>query len=298
MLSADLPRNAGAGGGTVAVQGVCFDANASFARGAAGGPVAIRQALFSGSANLCAENGFDLAAGGGVRFVEDDLRPAGADVMPAKVEGRVAELLARGVRVLCLGGDHSITHPILRAYAGRYPRISVLHLDAHPDLYDELDGNRFSHACPFARIMEEKLADRLVQVGIRTSNGHQREQARRFGVEVVPMADWHDRLFLRFQGPLYLSIDLDVLDPAFAPGVSHHEPGGASTRQLIGLLQRLEADVVGADIVECNPLRDVGGMTAMTGAKLVKEVAALMAAADDQRASRKYQSISAGPANT
>ncbi len=284
-MSTVFSRGPDAAAGSVAVQGVCFDANASFARGAAGGPAAIREALFSGSANLCAENGFDLAESGRWYPVEEDLRPAGGADMPGLVERRVAELLARGARVLCLGGDHSITLPILRAYGRRYPGITVLHLDAHPDLYDALDGNRFSHACPFARVMEEKLAGRLVQVGIRTLNGHQREQVRRFGVEVITMADWHDRMVLRFDGPLYLSIDLDVLDPAFAPGVSHHEPGGMSTRQLIGLLQRLKADVVGADIVECNPLRDVGGMTAMVGAKLLKEVSALMAAPAAQRAS-------------
>ena len=267
--------------GTVAVQGVCFDANASYKRGAAEGPGAIREALRCGSANLCAERGFDLAASSRWRDV-GDLHPAGAGDMPQRVERRIDALLACRARVLCLGGDHSITYPILRAYRGHFHGIGILHLDAHPDLYDQLDGNRFSHACPFARIMEEKLAGRLVQVGIRTLNAHQRKQARRFGVETIAMADWHEGLRIRFGGPLYLSIDLDVLDPAFAPGVSHHEPGGASTRQLIALLHRIEDPVVGADIVECNPQRDVGGMTAMVGAKLLKEVVALMAAAQDQ----------------
>lgn len=262
--------------GTVAVQGICFDANSSFEKGAVGGPAAIREALFCGSANLYAESGFNLGASCCWKDL-GDLEPASGTDMLKRVEQRVFQLLRHGARVLCLGGDHSITFPILRAYGRQYPGIGILHLDAHPDLYDELDGNRYSHACPFARIMEEELAGRLVQVGVRTMNRHQRRQARRFGVEVIEMSAWHDRFRPHFNGPVYLSIDLDVLDPAFAPGVSHHEPGGLSTRDVIGLLQRLEAPVVGADIVECNPDRDVAGMTAMVGAKLLKEIVSLMA---------------------
>jgi arginase family enzyme len=156
--------------------------------------------------------------------------------------------------------------------------LNILHLDAHPDLYDELDGNRRSHACPFARIMEEKLATRLVQVGIRTMNPHQRQQAERFNVEVIDMRHWQPGIPLEFDGPVYLSLDLDVLDPAFAPGVSHHEPGGLSTREVIHLIHSLKAPLVGADIVEYNPQRDPVGMTAMTAAKLLKEVVACMIA--------------------
>jgi arginase family enzyme len=151
-----------------------------------------------------------------------------------------------------------------------------LHFDAHPDLYDEFLGNRHSHASPFARIMEEGLAKRLVQVGIRTVNGHQREQAERFGVEFVEMRNWRDDLTLDFDSPVYISFDLDALDPAFAPGVSHREPGGLSTRQAIGVIQRLRAKVVGADIVEFNPRMDPAQITAVVCAKLLKEIAAKM----------------------
>ena len=87
--------------------------------------------------------------------------------------------------------------------------------------------------------MEAGLASRLVQVGIRTLNRHQREQAERFGVEIIEMRDWSPSVVLSFEGPVYVSVDLDALDPAFAPGVSHHEPGGLSTREVIGLLHRM-----------------------------------------------------------
>ena len=107
-------------------------------------------------------------------------------------------------------------------------------------------------------------------------NAHQRRQAERFGVEVIEAWDWHRGRALELEGPLYLSLDLDVLDPAYAPGVSHHEPGGLSTRELLELIKQLPAEIVGADIVEYNPERDTHGMTAMVAAKLLKETIARM----------------------
>jgi len=149
----------------------------------------------------------------------------------------------------------------------------VLHLDAHPDLYDDFEGDRYSHACPFARVMEEGLVDRLVQVGIRTMTGHQREQARRFGVEVMEMKDWRDGTELGLDGPVYLSFDLDVIDPGLAPGVSHREPGGLSVRQALSVVQSCRGRLVGADFVEFNPVSDPTGLTGSVSAKVVKELA-------------------------
>ena len=178
-----------------------------------------------------------------------------------------------------LGGDHAVTYPVLRAVAARHGPVDILHFDAHPDLYDSYEGSRLAHACPFARIMEEGLARRLVQVGIRTLNAHQKSQSERFGVEIHPMHDFDPRAFTpELAGPVYLSFDLDALDPAFAPGVSHHEPGGLTMREALGILQRLEARLVGADIVEYNPRRDVQDMTAMVAVKLLKEIAGKMLA--------------------
>src|SRR5262249_36598260 len=141
-----------------------------------------------------------------------------------------------------------------------------------PDLYNELDGNRLSHACPFARIMEAGLAKRLVQVGIRTMNGHQREQAQRFGVEVVEMRGLPAYEKLKAAGPVYITFDMDVLDPAFAPGISHREPGGMTVREAIAHLHGIEGEIVGADIVEYNPVQDVCGMTATVAGRILKEI--------------------------
>ncbi len=258
--------------GEVALVGVPFDAYSSFLRGPALAPPRIRQALYSGSMNMFTEAGLDLGTRAGWIDAGDmDMsgEPAAAYL---RIEEGIEAHLDAGRRTLALGGDHSVTYPILRAYARRHPSLTLLHLDAHPDLYDELDGNPHSHACPFARIMEEGLAKRLVQVGIRTMTRHQSEQASRFGVEVFTMQDLESGAAPSLSGPLYLSLDLDVLDPAFVPGVSHHEPGGLSTRDLLRIVQGIEVPIVGADIVEYNPTRDVSDMTAMVAAKLVKEI--------------------------
>jgi agmatinase len=196
----------------------------------------------------------------------------------AQIEAGITELLTGSWRPLALGGDHSVTYPILRAFCRSYPSLTILHIDAHPDLYDEFDGDRFSHACPFARIMEEGLARRLVQVGIRSMNGHQRSQAERFGVKVIDMRAWGAGERPVVDGAVYLSVDLDGLDPAFAPGVSHREPGGLSVREVLTLVQKMDGTLVGADVVEYNPRQDLAGVTATVAAKIVKEIAGRMLA--------------------
>jgi agmatinase len=243
-------------------------------RGTAEAPPLIRAALFSDASNLWTENGTNLGA---QSLVTDagDLSPVPAAAMNRKIEEAITDLLVRDLKPIALGGDHSITYPVVKAVSRKHDSLTVFHFDAHPDLYDEFQGNRYSHACPFARIMEEKLVKRLVQVGIRTMTGHQREQAHRFGAEVVEMKDWQDVL-PDCAPPVYISFDLDVLDPAFAPGIVHREPGGLSVRQAINAIQGLRANVVGADIVEFNPRLDPLHMTGGVCAKLLKEIAAKM----------------------
>jgi len=126
--------------------------------------------------------------------------------------------------------------------------------------------------------MEAGLATRLIQVGIRTMNAHQRKQADRFGVEVVEMRELPALARLKFSAPVYLSFDIDVLDPAFAPGISHREPGGMSVREAIAHLQAVKGEIVGADIVEYNPKQDVSQLTAMVCAKILKEILGKMIA--------------------
>ncbi|MCX6545301.1 MAG: agmatinase [Acidobacteria bacterium] len=255
--------------------GLPYDASSSHLRGSAGAPPAIRAALRSPAGNWWTEALQDLAAPGGLADAGDLALPPNAGAWPL-IEAGIGRILDNGEVPIALGGDHSVTYPILRALGPRHPGLTILHIDAHPDLYDHFEGDRHSHACPFARIMEEGLAARLVQVGIRAMTGHQRDQAAKFGVDVIDMRAWAAGVRPTVRGPIYASIDLDGIDPAFAPGVAHREPGGLTVRECLDLIQRLPLPLAGADVVELNPGCDPSGITATLAAKLVKELAGRM----------------------
>lgn len=262
--------------GNPVLLGLPYDASSSFLRGAAAAPTLIRQALHSPAGNPWTETGVDLSANGLLGDAGDvPLGTSGAEVR-AKIEDAVRTLLDSGARPIALGGDHSVTYPVIRALRWSHPHLSVLHFDAHPDLYPEFEGDRYSHACPMARVMEERLADQLVQVGIRTMTATQRGQAERFGVEVIDMRAWAAGRRPTLRHPVYVSVDVDALDPAFAPGVAHREPGGLTVREVLSVLHELTVPIVGADIVEFNPQQDATGVTASVCAKLVKELAGKM----------------------
>ena len=265
----------GSSWGPPTLLGVPCDANSSYLRGAATAPPLIRQAFHCDASNSWTETGVDLSAPGVYEDAGDLTLNGSGDF--ASIEAAIGTLLDQRQRPVTLGGDHSITYPIVRAFGKKISDLTIIHFDAHPDLYDELQGNRLSHACPFARIMEEKLAKRLIQVGIRTMNGHQREQVARFGVESFELKQLPAFEKLRTWCPVYVSFDMDVLDPAFAPGVSHREPGGISVRDAIRHLHSITGTIVGADIVEYNPKRDVSELTATVAAKILKEILGKMA---------------------
>lgn len=257
--------------------GVPFDGASSFMAGAAEAPPRLRAALRDPASNSWTEALADVAVPGAVADAGDLSREDLLADRNGAITRAVAAIYASGGRPMVLGGDHAITWPVLRAVrAACGGPLSVLHLDAHNDLYEDFEGDRMSHACPFARVMEEGLADQLVQVGIRAMTRHQREQADRYGVEVIDMRRWGrgDRPVLRH--PTYISLDMDVLDPAHAPGVSHREPGGLTVREVLGLAQGVEQPIVGADLVEYNPRRDVDEVTASVGGKLLKELLGAM----------------------
>ena len=259
---------------SISILGIPHDKDSSFLPGCADGPSAIRKAFHSGSTNYFSEDETDLKDHPRIND-QGDVVFGDADDPRAIIESAVGENLATGNSQLSYGGDHSITYPILKAYADQFGPVNLLQFDAHPDLYDELDGNRFSHACPFARSHEDGLIARHMQVGIRTMTAHQRKQAQRFDVEVVSM-QLLQTSSVQTDGLWYITLDLDVLDPAFAPGISHHEPGGMSVRDVLTIIQTLNAQVIGADIVELNPIRDHNEMTAMVAAKFARELMAKM----------------------
>ncbi|SNY99828.1 agmatinase [Flagellimonas pacifica] len=254
----------------VVVQGFLFDEKSSYLKGPSLAPPIIRKAYHSSSANYYSENGCLIAP-----ELFNDLGDSEIKEYFDINKVTLKNLEARKP-LITLGGDHSITFPIIQAFYSIYGKVDILHIDAHSDLYKDFEGDTYSHACPFYNIMENGLAENLYQVGIRTLNEEQRANAKKFGVTINEMKDFQSFIIPVFKNPLYLSVDLDALDPAYAPGVSHHEPGGLSTRQLIEIIQKINVPLIGADIVEYNPTRDINDMTAMVSAKLFKEIASKM----------------------
>ncbi len=252
--------------------GIPHDASSSFLRGAALAPSRIRKALASPSSNLFSESLEDIAE----LLDQGDLPLHNSPADRAVIEAAIRERVGSGQRPLCLGGDHAITYPILRGLASAHRSLTLVDIDAHCDLYDEFQGDPYSHACWLTRSLEEGLLQRVVQVGIRGLTPNQQRNAERFGVEIIDMRAWTRGIRPVVEGSVYLSIDIDGIDPGFVPGISHREPGGLTVREVISLVQGLPASLVGADIVEYNPEQDWQDVTARVCAKLVKEVADAM----------------------
>lgn len=257
------------------ILGFEWDASSSHSRGPALGPTVVKRLLSSEASSRFSIDLVDMR-----EAIESYLippLPEDAAATRAFIAKTVADSLASGHAPLSIGGDHSITYPILKAIRARHGPVNLLHIDAHPDLHDSFEGDRYSHACPFARAHEDGLIAKHVVVGVRCWDTHQKEQATKFGVMILRADEVGEIPAEIFAGPLYLSIDLDGLDPAFAPGVSHPEPGGLSTLDVLSMVRRIKGPLAGADIVELNPERDTGLATARVVVRLVKELAAKLA---------------------
>jgi arginase len=250
--------------------------NSSYLQAPLDGPAVLAGAVDREEGNPFTESGLDVTRADVFAYLGDlDLE---TDDEFERIRAVSAAAFRAGKRPIFLGGDHSVTYPLVAGMHDVLGPVTLLHFDAHPDLYDSLLDNPLSHACPFARIMENGFAKGLWQYGIRTLNPHQAEQVRRFGVHCNEMRHHRQWPMPQIDGPVYITIDLDALDPAFAPGVAHYEPGGMSVRDILDIVQSLDAPVVGADIVELNTARDIQGMTAIVAAKLLREVCGQMLA--------------------
>ena len=254
-----------------AVIGIPYDEKSSFLRGAARGPEAVRRASTGAAINAWTELGVNLGEDTTLVDLGDVDVTGDFSAVSRRIMESVSAVLNKKAFPVIIGGDHSVSYPVVKALHRIHRPMDILHFDAHPDLYEEYEGDPFSHACPFARIVEDGLADRLVQVGIRAATGESRAFAKKHGVTMIEMKDMKEIPSLSFNHPLYLSVDIDALDPAFAPGVSHHEPGGLSTRQLIQVIHGLKGKMIGMDLVEVNGDRDPTGITAAAGAKIIME---------------------------
>ncbi|MCS7174031.1 MAG: agmatinase [Armatimonadetes bacterium] len=256
-----------------AILGVPYDGTQSYRRGAAQGPEAIRAASWSLETYSPVLHR-DLEAHLAVADL-GDLPVAGLDpsAMVEVVARTVASLDADTAPVL-LGGDHTLTLGAVRALVARHPDLRVVQFDAHADLREVYEGNRLSHASVMRRVWEVVGDGRIVQLGIRSGIQEEFEFARAhcrwsLGALALPDTVRHELQ----QVPVYLTLDLDVLDPAFAPGVGNPEPGGPSFQDLCGALRGLgRLRVVGLDVVELAPPLDPSGVSAVVAAKLLREV--------------------------
>ncbi len=212
----------------------------------------------------------------------------------AQIREGAARVLAAGVTPLFLGGDHSVSLPLLRAVAERHGPVALLHLDAHCDLWDGYYGGKDTHGTPFRRALEEGLIDpaRSVQVGLRgpVYGPEDVSLPHHLGLEAISADVLHrrgvaatlERILARIggPGPRYLSFDIDALDPAYAPGTGTPEVGGLTTVQALQLLRGLAGlDFVGFDLVEVMPPYDVGALTQLLAANVAYEMIALVAVA-------------------
>jgi len=254
--------------------GAPLDATVCFRPGTRGGPAAVR------AMSYCLEE-YSLDQGRDLRSVAfHDL----GDVLlpPGEVQAALARIEAVAVRVcgdgkipVVFGGEHLITWPVVRAVAGRHPGLAVVHLDAHADLRAAYLGVDLSHATVMRRIGELLGPENLFHFGIRSADGPEMEAARRSGAfhrhRVLPglveaLGALRDR-------PVYVTLDIDVVDPAFAPGVGTPEPAGVTPQELLDAMRLLAGlPIVGLDVVEVNPAYDPAGITALLAAKVVREM--------------------------
>ena len=289
-----LPAVADARNLDVAVVGLPSDNGSPFRTGARFGPNAVRAM----SAMLRPINpyrdGIDVFAA--LRVADAGDAPVVPGYMPAtleRMEAFIAGIVEAGAVPLALGGDHGCTIAELRALAARHGPLALLHFDAHSDTWDRyFAGERHSAGTPFRRAVEEGLVDprRSIQLGLRGSlfTAEDVEQSRDLGYAVATWEEWAEageaatlaRVVARLgNAPTFLSFDLDVVDPAFAPGVQTPEAGGPSAFEVLRFLRRLAPPrLVGADVVETNPLYDgPGQISALLAATVASEILAMLA---------------------
>ena len=286
-----LPWAESAEGLDVALLGIPYDGGTSYRTGARFGPRAVREqsSLIRPWHPVLKVHPFErlrVADCGDV-----DVVPISIERTYEVVEQRIGEVTAAGATPLCVGGDHSISLPILRALARRHGPLGVIHFDAHPDTWDEYFGSKFFHGTPFRRAVEEGAVDprRMIQVGIRGPLYGAEDFAFQdeHGMEVIRIetvkeqgVPWVVQRLARLAGaPVYLSFDIDAVDPAYAPATGTPEVGGLSSYEALALLRGLAGlEFVGADIVEVAPPYDgPGQVTSLLAANLMFEICSLFA---------------------
>ncbi len=288
---ARLPRRDEVERCDVAVVGVPFDSGVTYRPGARFGPQAIRNATrllraYHPGLEVSPFAAQQVADAGDIACNPFDIGEA-----ISQIEAAAEELLQGAGALLCLGGDHTIALPLLRVMRRLHGPVALLHFDAHLDTWDTYFGAAYTHGTPFRRAWEEGLLleDRAAHVGIRGPLFSPQDLAddARFGFEIVGAMDLEEttvtqvveRLRVRLgDAPVYVSVDIDVLDPAHAPGTGTPEAGGLTSRELLGILRGLAGlRIVGADIVEVAPAYDHAEITCMAASHVAYELLGLFA---------------------
>jgi agmatinase len=255
--------------------GLPDDSQSSFRRGSARGPQRVRLAYDGNCYNSTTESGVDLA--GMVADLGDLPSKSSWELTARSYQEFAAWLFQIGKIPFFAGGDHAVTVPIIAALSEIGEPVHLIQIDAHPDLYADYEGSRSSHACTISRALEMRHVASVTQLGIRTLNAAQTPQLERYRDHLhIFFARDLTGEFPAFShiprgAPVYLTVDLDGFDPAFAPGVSHPVPGGLTPRQVLNFIQQANWKLVGMDVVEVNPDLDVNDRTAILAARLLHE---------------------------
>jgi len=288
---ARLPRIDEVAKADIAVLGIPFDAGTSFRPGARFGPAHIRESSRLLRPYNPAQDAFPFALAQVVDAGDIAVNPFSIDEAMVQITEGVDELLDQDIRLVTLGGDHTIAYPILKSLHKKHGPVTVIHFDAHLDTWDTYFGAPLTHGTPFRRASEEGLLDleSCLHVGIRGPLYDKSDllDDTKLGFQVVTSIDM-DKLGIDAiielvrkrvgNKPVYVSIDVDVLDPAFAPGTGTPEMGGFSSRELLALIRSLDAvNVIGADIVEVAPQYDHAQITGIAAAHLAYELITILA---------------------
>lgn len=286
-----------AGAVDIALIGIPFDGATTNRPGARLGPRGVREASTGTRAINHATGIAPYALAACADLGDVPINPVDVAETARRIEAFYRPLGEAGIVPLSVGGDHFVSYPVLRALAAKRP-LGLIHVDAHSDTDDsQYGGSRLTHGTPFRRAIEDGLLDprRCVQIGIRGSMdaADERAWALAQGLRIIEMEEVCARGLPEVaaearaivgEAPAYLSVDIDALDPAFAPGTGTPEIGGFSTREALHLLRSFRGvDLVGADLVEVAPPLDPSGITALVGASLLFEILCLLAEAAARR---------------
>lgn len=286
-----LPASRDLEGINAAIVGVPFDSGATYRSGTRFGPRKIRESSlliwgFNQVLNVFPTEDLNIVDYGDVSVVPVDINST-----MDNITDEVKSIIYQEVAVVALGGDHSISLPLLRAHASKYGELAVIHFDSHPDTWDqEFEDQPYSHGTPYRRAIEERLVDTeaYIQIGIRgpTSGKDDLDETREMGAKILTIDQVFEMgipaVINKMQAtigdrPVYVSLDIDSVDPAFAPGTGTPEVGGLSSYQILQLVRGMQGlHIVGFDLVEVSPPYDHGDITSILAANLAFEFISLL----------------------